>query len=94
MSEELNELLQNFDDLSNKARKEADKEVGSRISAVTRMNRTEVTELFPSREDQKKLAELMQIVKSSDEHNKKVNAITDRVEEFGGIVVTLLNKFV
>ncbi len=94
MSEELDELVENFDEISKKAEEEADREVGEKISSVTRMNRSEVKELFPSRDDQKKLAELMQIVKSADEHNEKVNAITKRAEEFSGVVVTLLNKFV
>jgi hypothetical protein len=94
MSEELEELVENFDEISEKAEKEAEREVGDKISSVTRMNKREVKELFPSREDQKKLAELMQIVKSGEEHNEKVNDITKRAEEFSGVVVTLLNKFV
>ncbi|HKK45963.1 MAG TPA: hypothetical protein VJ964_10600 [Balneolaceae bacterium] len=94
MSQELDKLVENFDHISAKAKQEADNEVGDKISSATRLSKSEVKELFPKREDQKKLAELMQIVKSADNHNKKVNAIVKRAEDFGGIVVTLLNKFV
>ena len=94
MSKELDDLLDNFDEISAKAKKDADKEIGDKISSATRMTSEELNELFPERGDQKKLAELMQIVKSADEHNQKVNNIISRAEEFSGIVVKLLGKFV
>lgn len=59
MSKELDELVNNFDQLSDRAKKEADEEVGNKISSVTRMSKEEVKELFPERGDQRKLAELM-----------------------------------
>lgn len=94
MSEELDDLMNNFDSISDQAEEDADEEIGNTISSVTRMSKQEVKELFPERGDQKKLVELMQIVKSSDEHNQKVHAIADRAEDFSGVVVKLLNKFV
>lgn len=94
MSNELDELADNFDQLSAKAEADADEKIGNKISSATRLSKSEVKELFPKRGDQKKLAQLMQIVKSGDTHNQKVNAIVDRAEDFGGIVVKLLNKFV
>jgi len=94
MSKELDDLVNNFDSISDQAVEDADEEIGNKISSVTRMSKNEVKELFPEREDQKRLAELMKIVKSSDEHNQKVNAISDRAEDFSGVVVKLLNKFV
>lgn len=94
MSEELDQLMEDFDEISGKATEEADREIGDKISSATRMTREEVMELFPDRGDQKKLAELMQIVKSADSHNKKVNKIIGRAEDFSGIVVKLLGTFV
>lgn len=92
MSKELDEL--DFEQISNKAKAEADEEVGDKISSVTRLNKDEVKKLFPDTDEQQKLTELMKIVKSADDHNKKVNAITNRAEEFSGVVVKLLDKFV
>jgi len=40
----------------------------------------------------KKLAELMEIVKKAGDRNEKINKIVSNIEEFGGIVVTLLGK--
>ncbi len=94
MSKELDELVGNFDEISKKAKKEADEEVGDKISSVTRMTKKDIKELFPETGDQKKLAELIQIVKSADTHNKKVNRVVERAEDFSGVVVKLLDKFV
>lgn len=94
MSKELDDLLNNFDKISSQAVKDADEVIGNKISSVTRMSKEEVKELFPERGEQKKLVELMRIVKSSDNHNQKVNAIADHVGDFSGVVVKLLNKFV
>lgn len=94
MANELDELIDNFDEISNNAKEQADEEVGAKISSVTRMSKKEVKDLFPETEEQKRLAELMQIVKSADDYNQKVNAIVQRAEEFSGVMVKLLNKFV
>ncbi len=71
-----------------------DARLASRISSITRMTDEEVQELFPSPADVKKLKDLMKIVKSSEDRNNKINRIMNNAEEFGGIVLTLLQKFV
>ena len=70
-----------------------DEKLASKISSITRMTDDEVQELFPDPADVKKLTELMKIVKSSEERNTKVNNIVSNAEKFGGIVLTLLDKF-
>lgn len=72
---------------------ETDEKLASRISSVTRMTDDEVKELFPKPEDVKKLSELMKIVKSSENRNDKINNIVSNAEDFGGIVLSLLQKF-
>tara|TARA_R110002049_G_scaffold307450_1_gene507975 strand:- start:157 stop:441 length:285 start_codon:yes stop_codon:yes gene_type:complete len=94
MSQELDDLLKNFDSISKQAEEDANEEIGDKISSVTKMSKEEVKELFPERGEQKKLIELMRIVKSSNDHNKKLNAIADRAKDFSGVVVKLLDKFV
>jgi len=71
----------------------ADAQLASKISSITRMTDDEVTGLFPKPADVKKLVELMKIVKSSNDRNTKVNKIVSNADEFGGIVLTLLTKF-
>lgn len=71
-----------------------DRELASQISSLTRMTDEEVQELFPNPADVKKLAALMKIVKSAEEKNKKINNISANAEQFAGVIITLLGKFV
>ena len=71
-----------------------DEELASKISSLTRMTNEEIIELFPLPADTKKLAALMSIVHSSEAKNTKINKIVSNAEDFGGIVFTLLRKFV
>jgi len=49
--------------------------------------------MFPDPADVKKLAALMQIVKSAGDRNEKVNQLVANTETFAGIIVPLLEKF-
>jgi hypothetical protein len=73
---------------------ETDNDLASKISSLTRMTDAEIKELFPAPADAKKLVELMAIVKSAEDQNVKVKNIVDNAQEFGGVVLTLLGKFV
>jgi len=81
-------------DIIDESAKKTDMQLASKISSVTRMTDEDVVELFPRPADAKKLAELMKIVHSADDRNNKVNKIVSNAEDFGGIVLTLLGKFV
>jgi hypothetical protein len=81
-----------IDGLVDDAGERTDAKLASRISSVTRLTDEEVKKLFPDPADVKKLAELMEIVKKAGDRNEKVNKIVANIEEFGGIVVTLLGK--
>jgi len=82
-----------IDDIIAESANETDQKLASKISSITRMTDDEVKELFPDPADVKKLAELMKVVKSSENRNNKINKIVDNAEMFGGIVLTLLSKF-
>lgn len=71
----------------------ADERLASKISSITRMTDDEVKELFPEPADAKKLAQLMKVVKAAEDRNTKINHIVNNSEEFGGIILTLLEKF-
>ena len=70
-----------------------DAQLASKISSITRMTDDEVQALFPKPADAKKLANLMKIVQSADDRKKKVNNIISNAEQFGGVMLTLLEKF-
>jgi len=78
--------------IENSAEK-TDAQLASKVSNITRMTDDEVQELFPKAADAKKVTELMKIVRSTDDRNKKVNMIVSNAEDFGGVVLTLLEKF-
>lgn len=87
------ELEKDADTIIADAAKRTDEKLASKISSLTRMTDDEIQELFPDPADVKKLAQLMKIVKSADDRNKKVNNIIANSEQFAGIVLTLLSKF-
>lgn len=72
---------------------ETDARLASRVSTITRMTNDEIQELFPKPAEVKKLTELMKIVKSSEDRNNKINRLVTNAEKFGGIVLSLLQKF-
>jgi hypothetical protein len=75
------------------AGEKTDAELAGKISGVSRLTDVEIRRLFPDPADAKKLAELMEIVRSSGEQNNKVNRIVRNAEHFGEVIFTLLKKF-
>jgi hypothetical protein len=88
------EFEKKIDSIIEKSAKATDERLASEISSLTRMTDDEVLELFPDSVDIKKLAKLMKIVKSAQKRNIKIEKIVSNAEEFGGIILTLLGKFV
>lgn len=86
------EFDNNVDQAISESAAAVDIRLASHISSITRLTDSEVNELFPEPADLKKLAELLKIVKSAEEHNNKVNAIVNKSEEFSGVILTLLTK--
>ena len=76
-----------------KSTEATDAQLASRISSVTRMTDEEVQALFPDPADVKRLADLMKVVKSAEDRNKKVNYLIANADKLGGVVVKLLEKF-
>jgi len=70
-----------------------DDQLASKISSVTRLTDDEIKQMFPDPADVKKLAELMQIVKSATDKNAKVNQLVANSETFASIIIPLLEKF-
>ena len=83
-----------IDELIEQSANETDEQLASRISSLTKMTDEEVQELFPNPADAKKLVQLMKIVKSSEDRNTKINNIVSNAQEFSGVMLTLLGKYV
>lgn len=71
-----------------------DAKLASKISSITRMTDDEVKEYFPAPADAKKLAELLKVVNDATDHNTKIKNMVSNAEEFAGVILTLLKKFV
>lgn len=91
----------NWDDFDKKvdkaisdAGKRTDERLAVQIAGITRMTAEEVQTLFPLTADAEKVARLMRVVKESGDRNTKVNNILGNAEEFAGVVLTLLERFV
>ena len=84
----------NIDKEIDKAGKRTDEKLASKISSITRLTDEEIQKLFPEPEDAKKLIELMKIVNGAQARNTKINQIIKNSEDFAGIILTLLKKFV
>jgi len=92
MSIDWDEFERDLDGIIDKAANKTDESLATKISSITRMTDEEVIELFPNPADVKKLAKLMQIVKSGEERNNKVNKIVDNSEELAGVILSILTK--
>ncbi|WP_257294027.1 hypothetical protein [Endozoicomonas sp. YOMI1] len=82
-----------LDERIDSAGERTDARLAEKMSSITRMTDEEIQELLPDPADAKKLTDLMKIVKSADDRNTKVNMIVANAEDFGGVLVTLLEKF-
>jgi NAD(P)-dependent dehydrogenase (short-subunit alcohol dehydrogenase family) len=89
-----NKFQGELDEIIDDAGEKTDLKLAGKISSITRMTDEEVKKLFPDPVDVKKLAELMEIVKRAGDRNEKVNNLVNNAEAFGGIILTLLGKFV
>jgi hypothetical protein len=83
-----------FKAIAKDAAAKTDNELASQISSVTKLTDTEVKKLFPEKGDVAAFVELMTIVKSADDKNKKIKQIMANTEKFAGIVVTVLGKII
>lgn len=81
-------------DAGNRAAQKTNEQLADQIAKLSALKVSDIQELFPKKTDQKYLAELMQIVKSSQSKNKKVTEISENIEKYAGIIVSLLGKFV
>lgn len=71
-----------------------DDRLASLLSSVTRLTDEEIKVLFPTPADVAKLADLMRIVKGATGETEKLNRLTTKIEQLGGVVLTLLSRFV
>lgn len=77
-----------------KAKELTDDQLASRISSVTRLTDEEIKRMFPKPADAARLEELIGIVKDGTATTERANRLARNIGDLGGVVITLLDKFV
>lgn len=74
------------------AAEETDRQLAGDISSLTTMTDREIDELFPTHDDKRRLAELMEIVNGADQRNEKINRIVANIDDLAGTVLKIAQK--
>lgn len=80
--------------IAKQAGSKTDDQLAGQLAALTSIRAEDLKKLFPDQGDVAKFVELMQIVKSGETKNKKVNQIFANADKFGSILITLLGKVI
>jgi hypothetical protein len=67
-------------------------DLARRLAAVTRLTDDDVKELFPEKADAEKLRKLIEIVKSADNRNTRINKLVANIEGLAGTVIDLIGR--
>lgn len=65
-------------------------DLASKASSITRLTDEEIAELFPTPADMQMLKNLMEIVKSAEDENVKINRLVSNIEELGGAAIKII----
>ncbi len=65
-------------------------DLASKASSITRLTDEEIVELFPTPADAQMLKNLMEIVKSAEDENVKINRLVSNIEELGGAAIKII----
>jgi len=68
-------------------------ELGDELARLTPLTAEEINKLLPKKADKEGLKQLIQLVNSSASHNKKLASLTSNFSELGGVVLTVLTKY-
>jgi hypothetical protein len=82
-----------IDDALDSAKARTNEQLAASIASMTRLTHDEIMQLFPTPADVKQLSLLMQIVRSADDRNRKLNQLIENIEGVAGAVITIVNRF-
>ena len=68
-------------------------QLGDELAKLTPLTAEEINKLLPRKADKEGLKQLIQLVNSSASQNKKLASLTSNFTELGGVVLTVLTKF-
>lgn len=65
--------------------------LANQASSLTKLSDDEIKQLFPTPEDVQKLKSLMDIVKSSEDENTKVNRLVNNMQDLGSTAIKIID---
>ena len=68
-------------------------QLGDELARLTPLTAEEINKLLPKKTDKERLKQLIQLVNSSASQNKKLASLTSNFSELGGVVLTVLTKY-
>ena len=68
-------------------------QLGDELAKLTPLTAEEINKLLPKKTDKEGLKRLIELVSSSASQNKKLASLTSDFAELGGVVLTVLTKF-
>ncbi len=89
---DLRELQNKVGDIADRAAERADANLHGELTQLTKLTSDQIREYFPDPADEKRLLDLMRIVRASTGRNEKITKLVSNAENFAGIVLTLLTK--
>ena len=83
-----------FRDIARTSAQRTSRELAGELAQLTRMTQPEIESLLPRRADREAFIELMRMVDSSASQSRKLRQLKDRIEEFGPLVLKVLERVV
>jgi hypothetical protein len=68
-------------------------QLGDELAKLTPLTAEEINKLLPRKAEKEGLSQLIELVNSSASQNKKLASLTSNFAELGGVVLTVLTKF-
>lgn len=81
-----------FEKAAKTAAEQTNEELAGEISRLKSVSWEGIREMLPEPMDQEQLDELIRIVQSDTDHNKKVAALINSIGKLGSVVVKVLGK--
>jgi hypothetical protein len=81
-----------FDAAAERAAAETDRDLAAEQAGIQPPTWDEVRKMLPDPQDQEALDELIQTVRTTDDHNEKVAALTKNIHRVGSAVIQVLER--
>jgi len=79
-----------FEQIAESVREKTNAELAEDLAKLTPLTQDKLARLLPTKADKENMARLMAIVTGSTNHNQKITALRDNIDDLGGVVLKVL----